>query len=308
MRAGDAVSLLTIRPIGPNEVDLFTSFADATPLGLKPPLQAYLDGLGRWYRPEWSWVALRDGVVVARVAFSGAEDGDRPFAMGSLEIGTRPDRLATGVALVRAAYARYGRPRYHQFVPVDWHEHADMRAAVADRMEVARLAGLTFLAERLELRWNGTPLPPRPRRLDFRPVAAGDDLLGVVAGTVEATLDAGMRDDVARVGLDGAVRAFVAQLPGPMSLWRSAHDPAGRCVGLAVPGRGPWGPDIGYIGVLPAYRGHRYADDLLIEASRLLVEDGADEIDAMTDVGNTPMAAAFQRCGYATVDRMLVHV
>lgn len=303
------MSALAIRPIGPDEVDLFTSFADATPLGLKPPLQAYLDGLGRrWYRPEWSWVALRDGVVVARVAFSGAEDADRPFAMGSLEIGTRPDRLATGVALVRTAYARYGRPRYHQFAPVDWHERADMRAAMADRMEVARLAGLTFLAERLQLRWTGTPLPPRPGRLEFRPVADRDDLLDVVAGTVQATLDAGMRNAVARVGLAEAVRAFVAQLPEPVSLWRLAYDPAGRCVGLAVPGRRPWGPDIGYIGVLAAHRGHGYADDLLVEASRLLAEDGADEIEAMTDVGNTPMAAAFERCGYATVDRMLVHV
>ena len=48
--------------------------------------------------------------------------------------------------------------------------------------------------------------------------------------------------------------------------------------------------------------------DLLIEASRLLVEDGAGEIDAMTDAGNAPMAAAFERCGYTVVDRMLVHV
>ena len=70
----------------------------------------------------------------------------------------------------------------------------------------------------------------------------------------------------------------------------------------------PWGPDIGYIGVLPAHRGRGYAGDLLIEASRLLVEDGAGEIDAMTDVGNAPMAAAFERCGYTVVDRMLVHV
>ena len=95
------MSALVVRPIGPDEVDLFTSFADASPLGLKPPLAMYLDGLHNWYRPEWSWVALRDGQVVARVAFSGPPEAELPLVMGSLEIGTRPDRVETGVALRR---------------------------------------------------------------------------------------------------------------------------------------------------------------------------------------------------------------
>ena len=58
----------------------------------------------------------------------------------------------------------------------------------------------------------------------------------------------------------------------------------------------------------PAHRGRGYVDDLLLEATHLLVEAGAAEIEAATDVGNTPMAAAFDRCGYAVVDRLLVHV
>jgi RimJ/RimL family protein N-acetyltransferase len=303
-----AVSTLTVRPIGPDETDLFTSFADASPLGLKPPVEAYLDGLHSWYRPEWSWVALRAGAVVARVAFSGPPGADRPFAMGSLELGTRPDRIATGVALVTTAFAEHGRTRWHQFVPVEWHFDAGMRAAVADRTEVARRAGLRFLVERLNLRWTGAPLPPRPGRLDFRPVPDRDAATAVVASTVAGTLDATMRDEVARVGRDAAARAFVADLPEPVALWRLAYDPEGRCVGVTVPGHGPWGADIGYVGVLPAHRGRGYVDDLLVEASRLLVDGGWTEIDAMTDVGNVPMAAAFARCGYAVVDRMLVHV
>ena len=159
------MSAPVIRPIGPDEVDLFTSFADASPLGLKPPLAMYLDGLHRWYRPAWSWVALRDGQVVARVAFSG---------------------------------------------------------------------------------------PPEAALL--------------------------------------------------------ACDPTGRCVGITVPGLRPWGADISYVGVLPEHRGNGYADELLLEASHLLVEGGATEIVAATDVGNTPMAAAFARCGYLVVDRLMVHV
>jgi ribosomal protein S18 acetylase RimI-like enzyme len=313
------MAALVVRPIGPDEVDLFTSFADASPLGLKPPLAMYLDGLHQWYRPEWSWVALRDGQVVARVAFSGPPEAELPLVMGSLEIGTRPDRVETGVALVRTAYAAMtgggtgegGRPEYRQFLPVDWHEHAGMRAAVADRRTVARLAGLRFLVERLELRWpaeSGAALPPRPGRLTFRPVGDDAEALAVVRGTLEGTMDAHARRDLARDGVDAAARAIVEELPGPRSLVRLAYDPTGRCVGMTVPGLRPWGADISYVGVLPEHRGNRYADELLLEASHLLVEGGATEIVAATDVGNAPMAAAFARCGYAVTDRMMVYV
>jgi GNAT superfamily N-acetyltransferase len=313
------VSTLVVRPIGPDEVDLFTSFADASPLGLKPPLEMYLDGLHKWYRPEWSWVALRDGEVVARVAFSGQPEANLPFAMGSLEIGTRPDRVETGVALIRTAYAAMtgggtgddGRPEYRQFLPVDWHEHAGMRAAVDDRCTVVRLAGLRFLVERVELRWtaqSGAALPPRSGRLAFRPVQDDAEVLAVVRGTLDGTLDAHARRDVARLGVDAAARAIVDELPGPRSLVRLAYDRAGRCVGITVPGLGPWGPDIAYVGVLPEHRGNGYADVLVLEASHLLAEGGAEEIEATTDVGNAPMATAFARRGYVVVDRLMVHV
>jgi GNAT superfamily N-acetyltransferase len=61
-------------------------------------------------------------------------------------------------------------------------------------------------------------------------------------------------------------------------------------VGITVPGLRPWGADISYVGVLPEHRGNGYADELLLEASHLLVEGGATEIVAATDVGNAPMA------------------
>ena len=68
------------------------------------------------------------------------------------------------------------------------------------------------------------------------------------------------------------------------------------------------GADISYVGVLPEHRGNGYAAELLLEASHLLTEGGATEIVAATDVGNAPMAAAFARCGFEVVDRLMVHV
>jgi ribosomal protein S18 acetylase RimI-like enzyme len=151
-------------------------------------------------------------------------------------------------------------------------------------------------------------LPPRPGRLRFRPVGDDAEVLAVVRGTLEGTLDVHARRDVARDGVDAAARAIVEELPGPRSLVRLAYDPAGSCVGMTVPGLRPWGADISYVGVLPERRGKGDADELLLEAGHLLVEGGATEIVAATDVGNAPMAAAFARCGYVVVDRLMVHV
>ena len=141
-----------------------------------------------------------------------------------------------------------------------------MRAAVADRRTVARRAGLRFLVERVELRWSaesGAALLPRPGRLTFRPVGDDAEVLAVVRGTLEGTLDAHARRDLARLGVDAAARAVVEELPGPRSLVRLAYDPAGRCAGIAVPALRPWGPDISYVGVLSEHRGNGYADELL---------------------------------------------
>ena len=93
-------------------------------------------------------------------------------------------------------------------------------------------------------------------------------------GTLEGTLDAHARRDVARDGVDAAARAIVEELPGPRSLVRLAYDPAESSVGITVPGLRPWGADISFVGVLPEHRGNGYADELLLEASHLLVEGG----------------------------------
>ncbi len=47
--------------------------------------------------------------------------------------------------------------------------------------------------------------------------------------------------------------------------------------------------------MLPAHRGNGYADDLLAEGTRILAEQDVPRIRAATDLGNVPMANAFQR-------------
>lgn len=306
------MSTLSVRPIGPDEAELFLSFSDESPLGLKPPRQMYVDGLGRGtYRPDWSWVALRDDRVVARVAFIGSPDDDRPDAMGSLEIGTGPDRIAVGLELLRAAHARLGvRPQWVQFVPLDWDQRPDCRAAVEDRCAVARAAGLTFLTERVQVRRPAAALPPeRPDRLTFRPPPGREALIDTVGRTFAGTRDAQLRRNAERDGPAAAARTLAAGFGSSPELWRLAYDQAGACVGVAVPDRGDrWEADVSYIGVLPGHRGRGYVHDLVAEATRLLVEARGGEITGAADAANPAMVGAFTRAGYEVVDRLLVHV
>ena len=94
-------------------------------------------------------------------------------------------------------------------------------------------------------------------------------------------------------------------MPGPRDWWRLARTADGDLVGLTVPTRNYTDPVIGYVAVLPEQRGHGYAYDLLVEATRLLVAEGADRIIANTDVTNLPMAATFAKVGYPVSDHRI---
>jgi RimJ/RimL family protein N-acetyltransferase len=63
---------------------------------------------------------------------------------------------------------------------------------------------------------------------------------------------------------------------------------------------------VGYLGVLPDHRGRGLVDDLLGEITRIHVGSGAQQITATTDMGNLPMAAAFERADYAVTEVRLV--
>ncbi|MDO5712430.1 MAG: GNAT family N-acetyltransferase, partial [Micrococcales bacterium] len=63
--------------------------------------------------------------------------------------------------------------------------------------------------------------------------------------------------------------------------------------------------NVGYLGVLPAHRGHGFVADLVAEVTSFHGAAGAARITATTDVGNTPMARAFARHGYRNVETRL---
>ncbi|HEX5567482.1 MAG TPA: GNAT family N-acetyltransferase [Streptomyces sp.] len=282
--------------------DLFTSLSDPTALLVGRSLlgrpYATVAGGGE-YRPEWTWVALRGGEVVARAAFWGGPHDTEPVVLDWFDF---TDRDAAVELLRRVPL----RADYELVLPPAWRGRSAVRAAAEARIEAATAAGYAFLVERHRYAWTpGCGLPERPGRLEFRPVPDGEEgdgaVLDVLRRVHSVTLDAHARRAIAEGGVERAAREeldFFRWCPSPRDWWQLAYTPRGELAGLHVPARNPSGPCVGFIGVVPEQRGHGYGYDLLVECTRRLAAEGARSIAAATDVTNTPMAAHFARAGY----------
>lgn len=287
--------MLELRPLAAGEEDLFLSMTEPALVGVQSVGRDYRELVRlRQYRPEWTWVALRDERVVARAAWWGGPDDDAPLALDWLDFTDGEDDVA--VELLREA--GFGA-EYCLLLPPAWRDKPDVRAAGEARIDVARRAGMHPFVERLRYRWTPADgLPDRPDRLTFREEPDDDVILDVLTRIAEGSLDAHDQDNrdhaaAARENLD-----FLNWMPSPRDWWRLAFTRDGELVGLTVPGRNYAAPVIAIVGVVPEQRGHGYGYDLLVEATHMLVAEGVDQILADTDTTNTPMAASFAKAGY----------
>ncbi|MGC4762556.1 GNAT family N-acetyltransferase [Micromonospora sp. DT178] len=287
---------LVIRPLTAGEEALFDSLPHTRLVGRAAFGDNYSDmAADGQYRPEWSWVALRAGTVVARAAWWGGPDDESPLALDWLDF---TDHEAA-VRLLRAAPLR---AEYSLSLPSGWRDDPAVRAEAQARIDAATAAGMSPLVARYRYRWTREHgLPARPGRLEFRPEPDDAVILDVLRRIGEGSLDAHTRRAAAEHGPEAAAREeldLLRWLPSPRDWWRLAWTPAGELVGVTVPARNHSDPVVGFVGVVPEQRGHGYAYDLLVEATHLLVEAGVTEIVAATDQTNHPMAAAFARAGY----------
>ncbi|GAA2287727.1 GNAT family N-acetyltransferase [Nonomuraea roseoviolacea subsp. roseoviolacea] len=287
---------LVIRPLVAGEESLFDSLPDPGLVGFAAFGDTYtaMAAAGE-YRPEWSWVALREGKVVARAAWWAGPDDDKPMALDWFDF-TDAD---AAVELLRTAPLR---AEYSMKLPRGWRETPEVREQAQARIDAAVAAGMSVLVERYRYEW--TPdcgVPERPGRLVFRPEPDDEVILEVFRRVGQGSLDAHTRRTTAESGPDAAAREeldLLRWLPSPREWWRLAYTPGGDLVGLTVPAANHSAAIVGFVGVVPEHRGNGYAYDLLVEATHLLVAEGVERIVAGTDQHNLPMAATFARAGY----------
>jgi GNAT superfamily N-acetyltransferase len=289
---------VVVRPLVAGEEDLFLSLTEPALVGIQSAGRDYreLTKLGQ-YRPEWTWVALRGDRVVARAAWWGGPDEEKPIALDWLDFDDGESAAAVEI-LAKAGFDA----EYCLVLPPRWRDDPAVRAAGEARIEVARRAGMRPFVERLRYAWTpAAGLPARPGRLRYEPEPDDEVIRDVLRRIAHGSLDAHDRRSMAKGGVDEAARdqlEFLHWMPSPRDWWRLAYTMDGELVGLTVPGRNYHSPTIGLIAVVPEQRGHGYAYDLLVEATHMLVAEGSELITSETDTTNTPMAATFARAGY----------
>ncbi|MEV6654466.1 GNAT family N-acetyltransferase [Streptomyces sp. NPDC051219] len=300
------MTALVIRALTESDAHLFNSLQDPGLVG------RVLNGVsyrtlaeGGEYRPDWTWVALRDGRVVARAAWWAGPDDAEPVMLNWFDFAEGEDEA--GVELLRTSplYAEY-----ELTVPPHWRGQPAVRAAAEARFAAVTAAGMKPLVERFRYEWSpALGLPERPGRLVFRPEPDDGVIFEVLRRIHSATLDAhALRAIAGPGGLDAAAQEeldFFLWCPSPREWWQSAYTPEGELVGLHVPARNHQGPCIGFIGVVPEQRGHGYAYDLLAESTHVLAAEGAETVAAATDRSNHPMAATFAKAGYPVIQERI---
>ncbi|MGW1074739.1 GNAT family N-acetyltransferase [Streptomyces sp. NPDC002537] len=294
-----------VRALTERDTALFASLQDPGLVGRAAFGHRYVPvHEGGDYRPEWTWVALRDDKVVARAAWWGAPGDETPVRLDWFD-------FADGEAEAAALLLRTAplSAEYSIMVPPGWRERPEIRAAAEARVAAAEAAGMRRLVERYRYVWTSDcGLPERPGRLEFRPEPDDGVLRDVVRRVFEGTLDAHDRKALEEGGPQAALddlMGFLEWLPSPRAWWKLAYTPGGEVVGIQIPAHNPTGPCVGYIGVVPEQRGHGYAYDLLVECTHDLVAEGATRIAGATDQGNFPMAANFAKAGYPVAQEQI---
>lgn len=261
--------------------------------------------------PGWCFLAVRDGVPIARVAFVAMLPYRGEMELYLLALPDGPDAVAVGEALVRGGIAGVDRPLDHIRLGF---ETADPRAA--DKTALAEAMGWPLVQEKIRYARSSPAAPPAPRPgITFR----GFDDVGEVAFTqavaraTAGTLDRGLAEEVAEHGLEAAARAHVAELKHldrRTGWWELAYDADDELVGLIVPQ--VLDRDMGVlnlVAVMPEARGRGVAHALVargvatLEAAGLPIERVVADVDAQ----NPAMGQALLAAGFSEKARRWVH-
>ncbi|MGW5876122.1 GNAT family N-acetyltransferase [Nocardiopsis terrae] len=302
------------RPVTGDEITHAFAYEVTEPISRVTRDQYDAEAADSRYRPEWTWIAEREGRVLARALWWGFPDGTHPLALNCLSTAADvEDPVALAAELLAAGHRAFTDagarelPDLHLKLPVGWRGRTDVVRALEWRREAAHRAGLGAENERLRFEWTPDIAVAAPEgRIVYTPEPDDDVFAEVFRRVAVGSLDFGTQQELLVMSPEQQAREdleLYRGFPGKREWWRLAHTTEGELVGLIVPTRNPYGPTIGYIGVVPEQRGNGHVRDMLAETTRILVaEAGAEHVSAATDLANVPMADAFEAAGYRNTE------
>ena len=299
------------RPVRADELDLFVGAA-GTPDDRRE-VEHYLKSMfaAGSMRPEWCFVAegQQGDRPLGRVAFWTLPGMMKPFALVLLDVPWEDDYMGVGTRLLGDVLesARALGAEEVEHVVDDPPMRPQFQHHPEQRSELLESVGFAFRRETGRFEWRGGEPPAISGRLSFRTLeeVGKDAFVETMRMVSEGTLDREIQGERERLGAERAAREFfedARRVGHEPSWWRLAYTPEEELVGLVMPAEPPGFLTIFYVGVVPGMRGQGYVDDLLAAGTATLLEVGKrDEkpLRADTDVANRPMAAAFERAGWA---------
>jgi RimJ/RimL family protein N-acetyltransferase len=296
--------MMTIRPLLPGEIERFAQVASQPEHA--QDMQQYLERLltsGHTHL-EWCFVLEEADQIIGTIAYWTFPSTETPLDVVLFTLPwERDDYLTIGTPFLQHALKdMQGRGASKIGHVLDMPPVAPLWQYFAEqRMKLLQAVGFTMQRETLRFEWQaGNLIHMVPGRLIFRTLEEVGDAAFIEAierGTVD-TLDQRIHSEREQARPTQHARdmfALVQRLGYAPGWWQLAYNQQGELVGFVMPSANH---TIGYIGVLPEYRGHGYIDELLAKATATLADAGAPKIQADTDVGNTPMANAFRRAGW----------
>ena len=301
------------RPVRADELDLFVGAA-GTP-DHRREVEHYLKSMfaAGSMRPEWCFVAEAEqgDRPLGRVAFWTLPGMKKPFALVLLDVPWEDDYMGVGTRLLGDALesARALGAEEIEHVVDDPPMRPQFQHHPEQRIELLESVGFAFRRETGRFEWRGGEPPANSGRVSFRTLEeVGEDAFVETMRMVsEGTLDREIQGERERLGAERAAREFfedARRVGHEPYWWRLAYTLEEELVGLVMPAEPPGFLTIFYVGVVPGMRGQGYVDDLLAAGTATLLEarrrDGNERpLRADTDVANRPMAAAFERAGWA---------
>lgn len=306
--------MFTVRPIFMHEIHTFAAVSTST--HRQPSILEYLQQMFTKgaMRPEWCFILEREGEGIGRVAFWTLPGKNIPSDIVLLDLPWEdahcPElaELLWEHLLVICRQMGVDQLGYVLDSPVmapQWQDHGEQRQKILNKL------GFQLQRETSRFEWKTEPvvplltnvLPGTDERIIYGslPEVGEPAFIEAIMRGSASTLDRQIAQERAEHGPLSQAQEIYQDLQS-MSYepdwWELAFTPEGQLIGFIIPTKSPTFATIGYIGVLPEYRGRGYVDLLLRRGVSTLVQAGETFIRADTDIRNQPMANSFLRAGF----------